>query len=83
MYYQRCIEHNYHDHSQDVPVKNIEIVFRSTSSKNEKTPSVLVRRTKLKKAYSAQMFPAKLYKLLEAAEGDNDPADILSWKING
>lgn len=85
MYQQRCIEHNYHDHSQDVPIKNLDpdTVFKSASSQNEKTSSGRVRRRRLKTAYSAQMFPAKLHKLLEATEGDNDVADIISWQMHG
>jgi hypothetical protein len=85
MYQQRLIEHNYHDHSQDVPVKKLDrdIVFKSVGSQDEKKSSEKLRRRGLNNAYSAQIFPVKLHKLLEAVEVDDNVSNIVSWQIHG
>jgi hypothetical protein len=85
MYQQRFIQHNYHDHSQDMPVIKLDrdIVFKSAGSQDVKKSSENLRRRGVNNAYSAQIFPVKLHKLLEAVEVDDDVSDIVSWQIHG
>jgi hypothetical protein len=79
------VKHNYHDHSQDTPLTNVDYEALRIASPNGQNDfeslsgaEIPCRKTRGK----ARNFPKKLHELLEHAEAKG-LSDVISWKIHG
>jgi hypothetical protein len=83
IYTRRCVQHDYHDHSQDEPPSE-EWMACSYSSLGQMN-AMLPRGSKRQNARhrdAATLFPLKLHKLLSMVEMEG-LSSIISWQAHG
>jgi hypothetical protein len=78
------IQHNYHDHSQDIfsTREDYEVLMSSSQTSQCNYEAFCGIKTHVRKCGPAIKFPVKLHELLEHAEVDGF-SDVVSWKIHG
>jgi hypothetical protein len=83
VYARRCVQHDYHDHSQDDPPSEewIACSYSSIGQMNAMLPSGS-KRQNARHRDSTTLFPLKLHKLLSMVEMEG-LSSIISWQVHG
>jgi len=77
---QWYIQHNYHDHSEDIPSNNTDLAVMQCFSDSQS--GIVPSSTCAEKHNRADRFPLKLHRLLLETQ-DQGLGHIVSWQVHG